>query len=1139
MRQRQRRGAVALPLIVSMIWPYAAGLLAGMMAPAAAQAAVGDACVVTKFWMSAGSSLIMYSIDGLVGQDGKCRETTNANLNKALAGHLCTAPVGDGSLYRIIGRTTTDGVCSSTDEMLCLKTADMSQSTVSPFSCMQTGLVCRTLTGMPGNIQQNGSCMEFGVNRNFIVQTDYDRTSFTPAAVGVLRDLEAQALAAVRESHNLSPADDDIIYDSARDEMRGFMFAGLVKIAKKTTWTVGEQDLMSSYAEKIRAKRLAGANFSLNEYNKWRNTVCGKAPGSTLAGTGWSPPAGFSYDWYTQSVPACNARGTSVLFSAGPIPPSFSEFISYGTAAANNALKTDPQAVLSNIKAANAVTLGAVLGGSAAAGLGGTALGVIFQGVSVPLVEAIANGAISTVIVVVNGVSTTTEVLGAIGAAEAIGAPLAIITAAITILVHQAITVFSNAEIPQKLQKNVENNNVTPDMRQLVQTTASLQEFFPAFIASTLPEAPPTKMPPAANVNDAKFSMNHGSSVAASISLKSTVASVSQSVRLSGGWLVNTVTNGVGAPQTNYSTSVSYVNWDGVNMTAWRKGNTFVHTVEKQTTPDAGFVSDEIHYKDPSGANMVASLGDMDKLVPQIFPSLNRRADWSRDPAVVQWNVENPLASSSALTKTGCVNETVSVSGIYTRSCTATNAAGTSTKSISFKVDNTPPTVSVSRSSPASFVGGWNRSLSLSFKCEDAHSGMAASCPAPTGYLADGSYSYRATVDDKVGNRAFLDIPVAIDSVAPTVTAKRLTAANANGWNNTDVLLSFACQDDRSGINLCAFGTPRTMTAEGAGQSATARATDWAGNEGTGTVSGINIDKTKPTVALTVVPAPNANNWNNTNVTVTPTCGDSLSGVQSCPPASLAAEGANQPVNITVTDKAGNSAAATQAVNIDKTAPSCSVSVFPNTLEADGGMGTVAATVTPVDALSGVAGVTLASVWGGDSALDYAGWAFDTDDREGQVATKLTSAGANRSYTLNYKVVDKAGNAATCSTNVTVVPHVTPGTEAGSPSYLDTDMDGVVDPRDNCKFRANANQRDTDGDLIGNACDADLDQSNVVDAADLARIQSKLGKPAVGEDLNGNGIVDPVDLTLAKAYLGRAPGPSGLRESIAGGVPLM
>jgi len=421
------------------------------MVPAAAQAAVGDACAVTKFWSAGTNSLILYAIDGLVGQDGKCRESTDANLNKALAGHFCTAPVGDGRLYRIIGRTTMDGACSSIADLLCLNTADMSQPTVSPFSCMQTGLVCTTSSGRSGNIQQNGSCMEFGVNRNFIAQTGYAGNSFSPAAVGALRDLEAQALAAVRESHNLSPADDDIIYDSARDEMRGFMFAGLVKIAKKATWTVGEQDLMSSYAEKLRAKRLAGATFSLNEYNKWRNTVCGKAPGSTLAGTGWSPPAGFSYDWYTQSVPACNARGASVLVSAGPIPPSFSDFISYGTVAANNALKTDPQTVLSSIKASNAVTLGAVIGGGAIAGLGGTALAVIFQGVSVPLVQAMAWGALSTTTLVVNGVSTTTEVLGAIGAAEAIGAPLAIITSAIVILVQQAITVFTPITVNERL----------------------------------------------------------------------------------------------------------------------------------------------------------------------------------------------------------------------------------------------------------------------------------------------------------------------------------------------------------------------------------------------------------------------------------------------------------------------------------------------------------------------------------------------------------------------------------------------------------------------------------------------------------------------------------------------------------------
>jgi hypothetical protein len=49
---------------------------------------------------------------------------------------------------------------------------------------------------------------------------------------------------------------------------------------------------------------------------------------------------------------------------------------------------------------------------------------------------------------------------------------------------------------------------------------------------------------------------------------------------------------------------------------------------------------------------------------------------------------------------------------------------------------------------------------------------------------------------------------------------------------------------------------------------------------------------------------------------------------------------------------------------------------------------------------------------------------------------------------------------------------------------IDTDSDGVEDNTDNCPSVANATQLDTDGDLTGDACDADDDGDAVLDGAD-------------------------------------------------------
>jgi large repetitive protein len=113
------------------------------------------------------------------------------------------------------------------------------------------------------------------------------------------------------------------------------------------------------------------------------------------------------------------------------------------------------------------------------------------------------------------------------------------------------------------------------------------------------------------------------------------------------------------------------------------------------------------------------------------------------------------------------------------------------------------------------------------------------------------------------------------------------------------------------------------VTTEGADQSVTGNVTDQAGNTATKTVSGINIDKTAPTITADQSPNANANGWNKTDVTVNYNCADSLSGVDSCSANdNVTTEGTNQSRSGTVTDKAGNTASVTKdGINIDKTAP--------------------------------------------------------------------------------------------------------------------------------------------------------------------------------------------------------------------------
>jgi hypothetical protein len=197
-----------------------------------------------------------------------------------------------------------------------------------------------------------------------------------------------------------------------------------------------------------------------------------------------------------------------------------------------------------------------------------------------------------------------------------------------------------------------------------------------------------------------------------------------------------------------------------------------------------------------------------------------------------------------------------------------------------------------------------------------------------------------------------------IDKTAPTVSGSRAPAPNAAGWNNSPVVVSFSAVDPLSGVNPSDCSTPVTLATDGSGQAATGNCLDKAGNSGSATVSGISIDRTPPVATALATPAPNGAGWNNSNVTVSFTGTDSLSGsgVAGCSTATvISVEAAGQAVSGNCTDVAGNvSAAASRTVRIDKTGPTASITTPAN--GASFVQGTqVLASYQCTDALSGIA----------------------------------------------------------------------------------------------------------------------------------------------------------------------------------------
>ncbi|HEV2719365.1 MAG TPA: Ig-like domain-containing protein, partial [Thermoanaerobaculia bacterium] len=165
----------------------------------------------------------------------------------------------------------------------------------------------------------------------------------------------------------------------------------------------------------------------------------------------------------------------------------------------------------------------------------------------------------------------------------------------------------------------------------------------------------------------------------------------------------------------------------------------------------------------------------------------------------------------------------------------------------------------------------------------------------------------------------------------------------------------------------------------------------------------ITNDTAAPTIQGTFTPAPNADGWNNTNVTVTFACADSGSGIATCQaPITVSTEGANQTITGTATDKAGNQKTVSVTVKLDATAPQVAITAPANGTSVSSPSLSVSGAAS--DALSGLAGVTC-----NGAAATVSGGSF--------TCTVMLSAGDDA---ITVRATDLAGNSATDSRHVSL-----------------------------------------------------------------------------------------------------------------------
>jgi len=220
--------------------------------------------------------------------------------------------------------------------------------------------------------------------------------------------------------------------------------------------------------------------------------------------------------------------------------------------------------------------------------------------------------------------------------------------------------------------------------------------------------------------------------------------------------------------------------------------------------------------------------------------------------------------------------------GGHTVNCSATDAAG-NTANASFSItviDTTPPVIVPNVTGTLGLAGWYVSDVSVSWTVTDPESAIVSMVGCqPDNVTTDTTGAIFTCTASSAGGVSSFSITIMRDVTPPVVVfGDPSPPANAAGWHNSIVSVSYSCDDSTSGS-----GDSDVLQTgqDGTGITVDATCVDTAGNSASATSGPFNIDGTPPTVSITS-PIDGATFIQNEAIISAYSCADVLSDVSSC-----------------------------------------------------------------------------------------------------------------------------------------------------------------------------------------------------------------------------------------------------------------